>query len=164
MAKFKSKIQQTYEAVLADPSASSEAKLESAKLLDAYRERKKHRRNHTKAKALVGLGARDRIKDLTGPAESLAIPESVRCTDPVWRLVYAGEGSTVSPPLTAEERIEADKIKQQLKITLAKTEAEITAELPTNRVPVSCPSCRKTAPVAYYGKCFDCWNTRTNQI
>ena|SRR5579864_9761078 len=59
MAKFKSKVEQTYEVVLSDPAATPGEKLKAAELLEKYKTQRRNIRRHTRAKKLLGIGAKE---------------------------------------------------------------------------------------------------------
>jgi len=114
----KAKRQKIYEAVINDPASTPQEKMKAQIALDNYQKQRRNMRNHTKAKELLGLGAKDRVKSL--------FPEGSRpagayvCHDPDMRLVYAIEANetnpptlpAVLPPLTAKELAEGKRLRE----------------------------------------------------
>lgn len=75
-----SKIEATYRAVIDSPTASQSDKLQAATMLDKAIERRTHRRNHTKAKAIVGIGARE-TRNAANSKIIAELPANMRGTD-----------------------------------------------------------------------------------
>ncbi len=118
MARFKTKTQITLEAVLDDPHATPGDKIKATELLEKYKGQRTNRRRHTKAKALLGLGAKQRVKELF--PEGYHATGAIRCDDPDFRIVYAAEGTEIIPPATDEERAKAAPIKAKLEASHAR--------------------------------------------
>jgi hypothetical protein len=71
-----SKIEATYLNILDDPNASQSDKLQAATMLDKAKERRKHRRTHTKGKARLGMVSTERLSKAQA-----ALPTSFQGTD-----------------------------------------------------------------------------------
>jgi hypothetical protein len=57
------KTEKVYNAILDSPTASEGEKLQASIALDKLRNQRTHYRNHTKAKALLGIGAKEAKQD-----------------------------------------------------------------------------------------------------
>jgi hypothetical protein len=75
-----SKTEAVYVTVIDDPNTTPEAKLAAAQSLDKLRNQRKHYRNHTRAKAILGIGRKE-AKSEAVERIIAELPESDRCTE-----------------------------------------------------------------------------------